>query len=158
MSSIENEIKNNGYYVFTVKGNSMLPSIRPGRDLVLIEAHKERYKHNDIVLFKRNNGQYVLHRVIKVLKDEYIIVGDNSYDYEYVSDNQILGILTSIKRNNKTVIVKNLYYRVFVFLWCNPIGGRRIVLTTRLLTSKLKRGIKHFVHRDIQNSWCNNRN
>ncbi len=152
MTTIENEISQNGYYVFTVSGTSMMPIIRPGRDLAIIESHQGRYKLKDTVLFKRDNGVYVLHRIKKVRDNDYIIVGDNSYENEPVRDNQILGILTTIKRNDKAIKITDFWYRVYVSLWTNPVGGRVIVLSIRRVLSFIKRGIKKIVHRNIQNS------
>lgn len=152
MTTIENEINQNGYYVFTVSGISMMPIIRPGRDLAIIESHQGRYKVKDAVLFKRDNGVYVLHRVKKVRENDYIIVGDNSYENEPVRDDQILGILTTIKRNDKTIKSTDFWYRVYVAIWTSPVGGRVIVLSLRRVLSFIKRGIKKIVHRNIQNS------
>lgn len=152
MTTIENEINQNGYYVFTVSGISMMPIIRPGRDLAVIESHQGRYKVKDAVLFKRDNGVYVLHRVKKVRDNDYIIVGDNSYENEPVRDDQILGILTTIKRNDKTIKSTDFWYRVYVAIWTSPVGGRVIVLSIRRVLSFIKRGIKKIVHRNIQNS------
>ena len=152
MTTIENEINQNGYYVFTVSGISMMPIIRPGRDLAIIESHQGRYKVKDAVLFKRDNGVYVLHRVKKVRDNDYIIVGDNSYENEPVRDDQILGILTTIKRNDRTIKSTDFWYRVYVAIWTNPVGGRVIVLSIRRVLSFIKRGIKKIVHRNIQNS------
>jgi len=50
----------------TVTGNSMYPFLRAGRDSVeLSKASFQEINRGDIVLIKRTNGIYILHRVIK---------------------------------------------------------------------------------------------
>lgn len=58
-----------------VKGYSMLPFIIGERDSVTIEDIKEPVKVDDIVLF-RIEGRYILHRVVAIKGDKYIIQGD----------------------------------------------------------------------------------
>ena len=79
-SSFEEEIRRSGYLLYRNVGDSMLPLIRQGRDLVLISRKPEgRLKKYDVPLYKRDSGQYVLHRILKVRKDDYIICGDNRW-------------------------------------------------------------------------------
>ena len=51
---------------FTVypKGTSMLPLIRQGRDSVTLAKPSAPLKRGDIAFYLRDNGQYVLHRVV----------------------------------------------------------------------------------------------
>jgi len=56
-----------------VKGNSMLPFIRGGRDNVTLEA-PAGISRGDIVLARMGQGRYVLHRVIKIKNN--IVVAD----------------------------------------------------------------------------------
>ena len=47
-----------------LKGNSMLPFIRPGKDLALVDARKDAAP-GDVVLARSVSGKYVIHRVVK---------------------------------------------------------------------------------------------
>lgn len=79
---ISEAIKDGGQFVLVPKGVSMLPTIVPLKDsIVLVEP--ENLQKNDIVLYKRNNGMYVAHRIIKIKDGEYIICGDNQTALEY---------------------------------------------------------------------------
>ena len=49
---------------FSPKGVSMLPFIREGKDSVVISPVTEGLKKYDVVLYKRDSGQYVLHRIV----------------------------------------------------------------------------------------------
>jgi hypothetical protein len=40
-------------------------------------------KKYDVIFYRRENGQYVLHRIIKIKKDGYVCRGDNQTAKEY---------------------------------------------------------------------------
>ena len=63
----EDVIAEQGRLVYTNEGDSMFPIIQP-RDLLVIEAVKEPLKVGDVPLYKRDSGQYVLHRIIAIKK------------------------------------------------------------------------------------------
>ena len=60
-----------------VKGNSMLPFIRGGRDSVTLEA-PAGISRGDIVLARMGQGRYVLHRVIKIKDNIVVLMGDGN--------------------------------------------------------------------------------
>lgn len=78
-STFEEEISHTGKLIYTNVGDSMMPLIRQNRDLLIIEKVSGRLKKYDVPLYKRDSGQYVLHRIIKVHKDDYVICGDNRW-------------------------------------------------------------------------------
>ena len=61
----------------------MMPLIKQDRDLLIIEPVHGRLKKYDVPLYKRDNGQYVLHRILKVREQGYVICGDNRWAKEY---------------------------------------------------------------------------
>ena len=118
MTTFEQELNEHGNIIYTNKGVSMLPLLRQGRDVMCIEKRTDcRCKKYDAVLFKRDNGQYILHRITKVLDGGYFIIGDNCYTGEYVREEQILGILKSIRRDQKTIHVTDFSYQCYVHIW-----------------------------------------
>ena len=59
------------------KGYSMYPLFVPGRDKAVITAIGQRKgKRGDVLLFRRDDGLLVLHRVCRVKPDGYYMVGD----------------------------------------------------------------------------------
>ena len=70
----------------------------------------------DVALYRRGKG-YVLHRVIGVEKDHYLIRGDNTYAIEKVPDKDVIGVLTSFKRKGKEISTDNRLYRFYVRFW-----------------------------------------
>ena len=72
-----------------------------------LEKITSKPKRKDIVLYKRDNGQYVLHRIIKEKDNLYTIVGDNQHVKEYpIRLDQILGVVSEITRKDKVINLK----------------------------------------------------
>lgn len=104
----EDIIAEQGRLVYTSVGNSMYPLIKP-RDLLVIEAVKQPLKVGDVPLYKRDSGQYVLHRIVDINKGKYTTKGDNRTLLEKgVTEKQIIGVLTSIIRGGKTFPAETL--------------------------------------------------
>ena len=76
MTRFEDVIERDGRLVYTNVGDSMRPLIRQDRDILIIEKPHGRLKKYDVPLYKRDSGQYVLHRVLKVREKDYVICGD----------------------------------------------------------------------------------
>lgn len=76
-SSFGEILARDGRLIYTNVGDSMLPLIREGRDLLVIEPPEGRLKKYDIAFYRRDSGQYVLHRVLEVREHDYVICGDN---------------------------------------------------------------------------------
>lgn len=128
-STFEEEIARHGKLIYRNVGNSMNPLIRQGRDLLIIEKAPERLKKYDVPLYKRDSGQYVLHRVLKVRQDDYVLCGDNQWHRESgITDRHIIGILTCVIRNGKEVPVTSPRYRIYVHLWCDFFWIRAFIL------------------------------
>ena len=118
MTSFEEIINRDGKLIYTNKGDSMMPLIKEGRDLIIIEKTKGRLKTYDVPLYKRDSGQYVLHRILKVREDDYVICGDNRYCREYgITDRHIIGVLTAVVRSGKEISVNDWRYKLYVHLW-----------------------------------------
>ena len=97
MTRFEDVIERDGRLVYTNVGDSMRPLIRQDRDILIIEKPHGRLKKYDVPLYKRDSGQYVLHRVLKVRENDYVICGDNRYCKEYgITDRHIIGVLTAV--------------------------------------------------------------
>ena len=83
-TTFEAELERSGRIIYTNVGDSMMPLLREGRDLMIIEKRPQgRCKKYDAVLYKRPNGRYVMHRILKVRKDDYVICGDNRWMREF---------------------------------------------------------------------------
>lgn len=136
--TFEEELERYGTLTFTNKGVSMMPLLRQDRDLMVLKKRPwGRLKKYDAVLFKRDNGQYVLHRILKVRERDYLICGDNCYQLEPVREDQILAVLEEVVRDGKTVRVTDRGYRGYVYLWCDFYPLRAFFLRVRGLLGRL---------------------
>lgn len=79
---IEEVISGDGEFRLYPRGTSMLPLIRQGKDSVIL-VKPGLLSIGDIILYKRNNGQFVLHRIVKIKGDDLVICGDNQTALEY---------------------------------------------------------------------------
>ena len=128
-STYEQELSQKGCLIYTTSGMSMRPFLRSGQDLMVIEAKKEgRCRVRDVVLYRRDSGKYVLHRIMAVRKDDYVLCGDNCWQLEPgIREDQILGVLTAVIREGKRAEVSELSYRTKVFAWWLMYPVRAVV-------------------------------
>ena len=132
--TIEEAILNEGVYVSTTSGVSMYPMLRDRRDTIIVTPTKERLKKYDVALYRRGDS-YVLHRVIKVLPDSYIIRGDNCIAKEYgITDAEILGKLSGFMRGDKEINMNCIAYKLYSRLICalHPIVSVKLKIKSRL--------------------------
>lgn len=125
---LEEILKEQGKLVLTAEGNSMLPCIRPKKDVLILEPVKEEVCRHQVILYRKENGAYVLHRVMENSDhNSYVLCGDNQYRKEYgVQPEQILAALTGFYRGNQYIdCEKNKKYKQYVKLWCSPLFPRR---------------------------------
>ncbi len=113
---IEDQLRRDGYLLEFSVGSSMQPIIRQRTQQLLIEALKASPKKKDVVLFRRNCGKYVLHRIVGVKQGYYLIRGDNCYENEVVLPKQLVGKLKGYYKGDRFIdCEKNLSYRGYVF-------------------------------------------
>lgn len=140
-SSFEEILEKEGRLIYSNVGDSMLPLIRQGRDLLIIERAKGRLKKFDVPLYRRDSGQYVLHRVMEVREDDYVLCGDNRWSKEYgITDRQILGVLTAVVRDGRELSVRDPRYRAYVCLWCGLYPLRAFFLRGIHVLRRMIRG------------------
>lgn len=109
---------------FTVVGNSMYPLFRSNREKVTV-VKADKVKKRDVILYRREDGSYVLHRVVGKGKLGYKLCGDDQTAIEYpVKKENVLAVMISFERKGKEYSTKCLWYRIYSFLWCLVIPLR----------------------------------
>lgn len=127
-ANIETLLKNDGKILVPPVGVSMWPMLKNRNDQVLVSVITSPLKINDVVLFKRKDGKLVLHRIVKITDDGFIIRGDNCEHNEFVEKTQILGVLTGFyKKERYFDCNKNALYKVYIIgcRCCYPF--RRVI-------------------------------
>ena len=118
-TTYEDELDRKGTLTYTCSGISMLPMLRQHRDLFTIKKKQGRCKKYDVALYKRPaTGEYVLHRVVKVRENGYVILGDNCLNKEYgIKEDEVIGVMTSFVRDGKEYPVSHKGYRLYASVW-----------------------------------------
>ena len=134
-------LEEEGYLAATAKGSSMLPCIRPGRDVLVLEKPECSPKKHDVILYGRKNGTYILHRILEIGEKGYVLCGDNQYKKESgVKESQILGVLKGFYRGEKYIDCEaDKKYRCFVKIWCASIRFRKIAVRCGTLWRRIQK-------------------
>lgn len=141
MSTFEEIITWEGHLVYTNVGNSMMPLIRQGRDLmVIVPKPADRLKRYDIPLYRRDDGKYILHRILRVRSDDYVLCGDNQWRRETgITDRHIIGVLQAVVRDGKTIPVTDWRMKLYAHLWCDLYPVRVLLLLIRGIGKRIRR-------------------
>ena len=114
-------------------GGSMVPFITGDRDMVEIKAIDATLKRGDIVLYRRDNGQYILHRIYRVKGEEYYLLGDSQNAVEGPIRREQIVAMSEIyykdgvrKDNTKT----SMRIKYTIWFWLRPVRGILIKINT----------------------------
>ena len=102
---------------FSPHGTSMLPLLKDGRDQVILSPLPDKLKKYDLPLYQRENGQYVLHRIVKV-RDDYTCMGDNQFTPETgLHKAQMIAVVTAFFRDKRKYGVLAPGYWLYCRFW-----------------------------------------
>ena len=108
-------------------GISMLPTLRPNQDIVILSPISGRLKKYDVAFYQRENGQCVLHRVIEV-SETYTFIGDHQFRKEPgITDEQLIARMSGFVRNGKEHSVEEPMYRLYCKLWHHTRKLRHVI-------------------------------
>ncbi len=118
-TSIRECLDKTGKYTGLTMGTSMRPIIHQQRDNIIVVKNTERLKKYDVAVYQLKSGKYVMHRVVEVYDDHYIIIGDNLKEREYVTDDMVCGRLIGYYRKGKKYIDcdNNKLYKLYSRVW-----------------------------------------
>ena len=129
------------------QGYSMYPFIDPRRDEVVLAGIEEgsALRRGDVVLYRRENGMLVLHRIYKIGQDGLYLLGDHQTAIEgLVRREQVKGKMTGMVRDGRYMDVGNPGYRMLsvVWLWLRP--ARRVIMVP---AARLRRMVRFALFR-----------
>ncbi len=111
-----------------VTGNSMYPLLRGNSDAVFLTKPVDLKKY-DVVLFRRADGDYVLHRIILIKDDIMTISGDAEIKKEYpVFIDDCIGKMTAFERRGKLHTTDDFSYKLYSRFWLLVFPLRRIII------------------------------
>ena len=102
---------------FSPRGISMLPMLRQGIDDVVLSPLPEKLRKYDLPLYQRDDGHFVLHRIVKAGKT-YTCIGDNQFIMEpELRHDQMIAVVRSFTRGDRSVSVDQFSYRAYCRFW-----------------------------------------
>ena len=121
-NNYEEILEKNKILIFVPGGNSMWPTLKNSGQSVVVVPKTGRLKQYDVPLYKRKDGQYVLHRVMEVTPDGYVMCGDSQFNFEYgVTDDMIIGVMQGYYKGRKYIDASSKKsYRTALFLHKHP--------------------------------------
>lgn len=145
-NTIEEVLQREGKVIDVPVGNSMYPLLKHKRTAFVVSALSTDIRKNDVVLFKRNNNSYVLHRVVKLLPNNYLrIRGDNCLVHDDVNREEIIGIMVGLYKDKHYIDCKHsIYYR-------NYLLSYRLLFWIRKLFDYTRKLIKRIMKNDYRN-------
>lgn len=131
--TIEEEINRTGKLLQTTVGDSMEPMLKNRENIVILEKAESILKKYDLPLYKRPNGQYVLHRIIKVRKNDYIVCGDNRWKKEMIPHEWVIACTKGYYKNGNFISVDDKDYCKYL----KTLGIRRKKLWIKSIIKRL---------------------
>ena len=135
---ISESIREGGQFVFYPSGISMLPTIKEREDCVVLVEADDLHK-NDLILYRRKCGKYVLHRIMNIKNGEYTLCGDNQFRYEYgITSDMIIAMASEIRKKDGHVITLE---GIRSYKPCVSQYVRRMLMCFRMFLGRIYRRI-----------------
>ena len=115
----------------TVRGNSMRPLLRDGRDKVVMRKAKDEDIRKGAIMLFRYRGSHVMHRVRKIEGDVVIFEGDGNYKLqEVVTRKDIVAVVEAVVRpSGRRIECSSRRWRFLSFMWLSQMRiERRVIL------------------------------
>lgn len=113
-----------------ISGSSMAPFLVHRRDTVFLSRIRGPLKRGDMILYRRSNGYYVLHRIYKAENGYYTLVGDAQTALERgIRPDQILAQVTSVRRKGKILKPGSFWWEFFQRVWIRLVPLRPWILS-----------------------------
>ena len=132
-----------GRAVLSVTGGSMHPLLRQ-RDLVRLAAAGRALRQGDVILYRRTDGRYVLHRVVKLFGKELVCCGDHQWQGERIERAQVAAVAEARCRNGRWQALSRGRLWLFGLLWTKTFALRRPLLRLRRAAGRLRRRVRGF--------------
>ena len=136
------QLEKGGRAWLTVTGWSMMPLLYHRRDAVELIPVSPQQKAGDIIFYRRENGQYVLHRIIAVTEDSYVCCGDNQAERETVLHTQLLAVVDGFTRKGKRYALTAPGYRLYTAVWVKLFPLRKYYIALRRCLGRIRIKLK----------------
>lgn len=108
---------------FTTNGDSMQPLLH-NKDSVTVKR-ADTYRKKDVVLFRRLDGSFVLHRIVKIKGDTVYTQGDSLFSEDSpIETSQILGKAVAFLKKGRTVKITDFSYKIYMLIYVSALGKK----------------------------------
>lgn len=115
---VKQTLDSGGEFKLLVTGGSMFPFIKHLRDSVILTSPSARtLRRGEIVLVARETKQLVLHRIVKMKQDGFIMNGDAQLWDEFVPFGQVVAVVQAIERKGRLISCDSRLYRFLSGMW-----------------------------------------
>lgn len=112
-----------------ISGYSMTPFLAHGRDTVYLSKPTRPLRKGDMILYRRDSGAYILHRILKAEDGVYTLVGDAQTWLEPgIREDQVLALVTAVRRKGKLLKPGDLWWAFFEKIWIRMVPLRPRIL------------------------------
>lgn len=132
------------------RGVSMLPMLRQGKDVVELSPLPAKLQKYDLPVYQYPSGKVVMHRIVAVQENCYICLGDNTYAYEHIQPEWIIGVVSAFKRGDRRISVDSFTYRLYSKVWVAIYPVRKILNKMRNRLAKYLRPVKQWLRRHLK--------
>lgn len=116
-SALEEQVRSGRPVVSFTVGDSMEPLLYNRSTRVVIRRADRPLHPGELPLYRRPNGRFIMHRIIRADADHYYTRGDNRCGLETVPRDWVLGVVTEIYRGSHHFSVSHPVYRLYVAVW-----------------------------------------
>lgn len=132
------EVVEQGYEVsMTVAGVSMEPFLVHNRDKIYFRKPEVTIQKGDMVFYQRETGAYVMHRVMRVKKQQYYMAGDHQTFLEGpIEKKQIFAKVVSVERNGVWLTEEDKCWKFYAVWWRRLLWIRKVVNMLKRIIGK----------------------
>ena len=135
---IEETVKSGGSIKVKIAGYSMYPLVTSRRDSVLL-VKADKIKKGDVPLIRREDGSFVLHRVVGIKDGKLKLRGDYEQKIEYpVDPSRVVAVAKGFYRKERFISCDSRKYKLYTFFWMNTAAIRPVMLKLLGKGSKIK--------------------
>ena len=123
-----------------ISGSSMTPFLVHGRDAVYLSKVRRSLRRGDMILYRRDSGSYILHRIYRVVEDCYTLVGDAQTELEHgIRQDQVLALVCAVRRKGKLLKPGSFWWDFFHHVWIRMVPLRPGIRALYAAVSRLFR-------------------
>ncbi len=136
---IREALEKGSTFTMIPRGTSMMPLFREGIDAVILSPLPHEVIEGDIILYKRKNGQFVLHRVMKKVHDTYTMCGDNQIVFEKgIKKDMMIAMASGMIRDEDEIIFsQNTEYASYTKKLLREKKAKNLLILPKRIVKKI---------------------